>query len=149
MKELGIETQHLKQQLLIGEFTELTAIYRMLRRDHLTDQMSVKLSQWAEQSRIKPCRSGGAAGHATDFARPLLPILKPKARIRRKIGCSPGPRPRGQFYLARKADSGDEAGPVRSQRLERPITRCRASSPMNDRIVATLEDSEELDAIND
>jgi hypothetical protein len=39
MSEMGIETATLRQQLLLGAFTELTAMYRMLRRQVLTDKM--------------------------------------------------------------------------------------------------------------
>jgi serine/threonine protein kinase len=39
MAEFGIETSSLKQQLFLGAFTELTAMYRMLRRQRLTDKM--------------------------------------------------------------------------------------------------------------
>jgi serine/threonine protein kinase len=39
MAQMGVETQHLEQQLLLHAFTELTAIYRMIRRNRLTDSM--------------------------------------------------------------------------------------------------------------
>jgi serine/threonine protein kinase len=39
MTRLGIETATLRQQLLLGTYTELTAMYRMLRRMRLTDEI--------------------------------------------------------------------------------------------------------------
>jgi hypothetical protein len=39
MSQMGIETATLRQQLMLGVFTELTAMYRMLRRERLADQI--------------------------------------------------------------------------------------------------------------
>jgi serine/threonine protein kinase len=45
MTEMGIETATLRQQLLLGMFTELTAMYRMLKRYKMTDEIRNKISE--------------------------------------------------------------------------------------------------------
>jgi serine/threonine protein kinase len=45
MTRLGIETATLRQQLMLGVLNEVTAIYRILRRERLTDSMKNLLAQ--------------------------------------------------------------------------------------------------------
>jgi serine/threonine protein kinase len=48
MTRMGIDTAQLRQQLLLGAFTELTAMYRMIRRNRLTDAMLGLIANAAE-----------------------------------------------------------------------------------------------------
>ena len=52
MTNLGLDCHHLHQQLLVSEFTELTAIYKMLHKDKLTEQMKDLLQN--AQASAKP-----------------------------------------------------------------------------------------------
>jgi hypothetical protein len=47
MAMLGIETANIRQQLLLGAVTEVTAIYRMMRRQRLTDALGEKITALA------------------------------------------------------------------------------------------------------
>jgi serine/threonine protein kinase len=135
LEEMGIEAQHLKQQLLLGAFTELTAVYRMLKRDRLTDQISEKLTNWAETSRIRAYNSSEPLGHGVDVMRPMLPILRPKSRFGPRIGLlrNLNGRLKGNCGGS-SSQSGDQSNPATSQKLQRPVTRNRASSPLTNRL---------------
>jgi hypothetical protein len=54
MTRMGIETATLRQQLLLGAFTELTSVYRMLRRQRLTDSMRDVVASLPTTSRRLP-----------------------------------------------------------------------------------------------
>jgi hypothetical protein len=72
MASMGIETAQLRQQLLLGVFTELTAMYQMIRRHRLTDALPDLLTAGAEAT---GCPARGASTYGRLPRNPPRPVL--------------------------------------------------------------------------
>jgi hypothetical protein len=83
MARMGIETATLRQQLLLGAFNELTAMYRILRRERLTDSMKDLLAQLPGATTRMP-----TVATSTLKARLMRGPIGPRLRL----GLGPGAR---------------------------------------------------------
>jgi hypothetical protein len=120
MAKMGIETATLRQQLLLGAFTELTAMYRMIRRQRLTDHMrDVVAGLTGTGARLSSCRS-----MAHDVHRPSPGRPRTLAPPRHTLG---PPRESGGEYGA-AAGVASRLSPVPVQLVARRFSRPLAIS---------------------
>jgi serine/threonine protein kinase len=121
MTELGIETTSLRQQLLLGVFTELTAMYRMLRRERLTDTMNDLIRGLPGQSLL-----------SDEFPRGLMLVkwrgsAKPRLAARSPMPLAIRPARTGQAGPG--TSTSPSPAPLGSRRFPRPVTMTRNCSP--------------------
>jgi tRNA A-37 threonylcarbamoyl transferase component Bud32 len=99
MAQMGIETATLRQQLLLGAFTELTAMYRMLRRQRLTDQMMDLVASLPGTRITLGPRVHSVLPNAQHIPRGMqIPTMRPKVSKKKGAALSPVPI---QFYAPR------------------------------------------------
>jgi hypothetical protein len=72
MNQLGIETTSLEQQLSLGVFTELTAMYRMLRKHRVTDAMQELLAGLPAQAGVGDFPRGVLLARRRESTKPRL-----------------------------------------------------------------------------
>jgi serine/threonine protein kinase len=121
MAQMGIETASLRQQLMLGASTELTAMYRMLRRQRLTDVMRDQIARLlSNNSRVLQGR-----GHEAPKA--FLKV-RPVGMTRTVAAQTPMPR---QTRGASRAPGQPEklippsSAPVPTRRFSRPLAMNR------------------------
>jgi serine/threonine protein kinase len=162
IQQIGLDPKPLFQQLLSDEFTELTAVYRMLERDRLTDSMKdvmramqaasshgraplipVRFGQQGQPDAPKVTLGGGPprANHGLP-----VPAARSPAPSRWKTVFSPkvaSPLSAGQVVSQATAALRDLGKPVQLQpavqnqvlgarRLSRPVMTPRMSAPPRD-----------------
>jgi serine/threonine protein kinase len=116
---LGVDVKLLPQSLLCGEYNDLTAMYFILRRDIVTDQIGELMAKFAGTATVArngPRTSGSAAN---------LTGAKPAAIPRRTGAPRPMPCPRPTPVVARMQSSRVPVSvptKARSPSVERPGT---------------------------
>jgi serine/threonine protein kinase len=94
MSQMGIETATLRQQLLLGGFTELTAMYRMVRRQRFTDQIKDLFATLPGTHVMPGTRVPTVLPHAQPIPRGTqVTTLRLKTGGRKTPTAVPGPAP--------------------------------------------------------
>jgi hypothetical protein len=122
MTQMGIETVSLRQQLLLGAYTELTAMYRMLRRERMTEHIrDVIVDLPAGGKRLSAARAAVRDPHRSGPER-VMPVL-----LKRHVPVCSSPANAKPGYIQRQPIPMPVQ--IAARRLSRPLAVSRGCLP--------------------